>query len=248
MVTSGVGKNHTEMADMLQAMHGSMIQALRGIVPKQPPPRLMESTPEACSEFIRLWGELQRGTTVVDEGKAMRTCMSENGFSTICHLSGFPTTRVPPISNAELLDCLRSEVRSRSSVSAVAMLHRLQVAAANVKTPLNAFEVYNHALSTWVETWNAITDANCWHVFKDNVNKWGNWKSAAGKSFSKVFIDALRPYQFRESVKRELIIDDTAVQNPETLSQHVVRLATKWPKIQRIVDAAVVDDYGPGRG
>ena len=37
-VNSGVGKNHTEMADMLQAMHASMTQALRGIAPKAKSP------------------------------------------------------------------------------------------------------------------------------------------------------------------------------------------------------------------
>ena len=39
-VNLGVGKNHTAMADMLQAMHGSMIHTLRGVAPKQPPPAL----------------------------------------------------------------------------------------------------------------------------------------------------------------------------------------------------------------
>ena len=99
----------------------------------------------------------------------MRTCMSENTLATIRHLSKLPTTRVP--SGAELLEFLRSAVRPRSSVSAVAMHYRLQVAVANETPPHNAFEVYNHALSTWVETRNAITDANCWHVFKDDRNK-----------------------------------------------------------------------------
>ena len=146
----------------------------------------------------------------VDEGIAMRICMSENTLATICHLSEFPTTRVSSISDAELLDFLRLVVRPCRSVSAVAMLHRLQIAAANVKPPHNAFQVYNHALTTWVETRIAITDANCWHVFKVNGNKWGNWKPAAGKSFSNVFVEALRPNEFRESVKNEFIIDDTA--------------------------------------
>ena len=87
----------------------------------------------------------------------MRTCMSENTLATTCHLSEYPTTRVPSLSDAELLDCLRAVVRPRSSVSAVAMLHHLQI----VKRPHNAFEVYDHALSTWVDARNAITDANC---------------------------------------------------------------------------------------
>ena len=248
----------TEMADLLQtttAMHGAMLQAmqdsmleaLRGIAPKQPPPHLAASTPAACGDFIRLWGEFQRSTTAVDEGIAMRTCMSENTLATICHLGEFPNAHVPSISDAELLDCLRSVVRPRSSVSAVAMLHRLQVAAANVTPPNNALEVHRHALSTWEATQNAITDANCWHLFKDDGNRWGNWKSTAGKSFSKVFVDALRPRQFRESVKNELVIDDTAMENPATFSQHVFRLATKWPEIQLLVDAAVGDNYERGR-
>ena len=88
-VTSDVGKNHTEMAEMLPAMHLSMIQALRGIAPKQNPPRLTESTPETCDDFIRLWDDFQRSATAVDKGIAMRTCMSENTFATICHLSEF---------------------------------------------------------------------------------------------------------------------------------------------------------------
>ena len=42
------------------------------------------------------------------------------------------------------------------------------------------------------------------------------------------------------------MIDDTAMESPETLSEHEFRLATKWAEIQRVVDAAVVDDYGRG--
>ena len=107
------------------------------------------------------------------------------------------------------------------------MLHSLHIAASNVKRPQNAVEAYNTALPAWLETWNAFTDANCWHFFKDDRNKWGNWKPTAGKSFIKVFVDALRPHQFRESVRYEFIIHDTAMGNPETISQHVFRLATQ---------------------
>ena len=60
-------------------------------------------------------------------------------------------------------------------------------------------------------------------------------------------MDALPPNQFCESVKNEFIIDDTAKEKPETLSQRVFRLATKWPEIQRVVDAAAVDENGRNR-
>ena len=75
-----------------------------------------------------------------------------------------------------------------------------------------------------------------------------NWRSAAGKSFSKAFIDALRPRQLRERVKNEFITEDTAIQSPTTSSHHVLHLATTWPEIQRVVDAAINDGYGRGRG
>ena len=166
---------------MLQAMHGSIIYALCGKAPKQNPTRLTESTPDACSEFIRLWGEFQRSITAVDESIAMSTCMFEKKIAIIFHPSEFPTTRIPSISDAELLGCLRTVVRPHSSVSAVAMLHRLQIAAANVKPPHIAFEVYNHALSTWVETPNAITDANCWHVFNGNRKQMGQLEACCGQ-------------------------------------------------------------------
>lgn len=121
----------------------------------------MEPTPEACGQSVGLWGEILRSTTAVYEGVAMRTRMSEKMLATLCYLREYPTAHVPSLSDAELLDSLRCVVLPRSSVSAVAMLHHLQVADANFKSPNKAFDIHNHALFTWVETQSAIADTTC---------------------------------------------------------------------------------------
>ena len=63
-----------------------------------------------------------------------------------------------------------------------------------------------------------------------------------------MFIEALRPHQFQESVRDELIIDDTPMQNPESFRRRVLHLADQWPAIQRLIDAAADDSYRCGRG
>ena len=76
---------------------------------------------------------------------------------------------------------------------------------------------------------------------------YGTWILASGKSFRKVFADALRPHQFRERVRNEMTTNDTPMENAENLRRRVRHLAVKWPNIQQVVDAAVLD-YGRGRG
>lgn len=44
-----------------------------------------------------------------------------------------------------------------------------------------------------------------------------------------------------------MMINDTPMENRETLSHRVRHLAVKWCGIQRVVNAVVVD-YGRGRG
>ena len=43
------------------------------------------------------------------------------------------------------------------------------------------------------------------------------------------------------------MINDTPMENRETLSRRVRHLAVKWSDMQRVVDAVIVD-YGRGRG
>ena len=64
---------------------------------------------------------------------------------------------------------------------------------------------------------------------------------------SKVFIEAIRPLPFQDSVLNEVIIDDTAMENPEAFRRRVLHLADKWPEIERVVDAAMSAQYGRGR-
>ena len=63
-----------------------------------------------------------------------------------------------------------------------------------------------------------------------------------------MFIEALRPHQFRTNVRDELTIDDTPMQNPESSCRRVLNIADQWPAIQRLIDAAVDGSYRCGRG
>ena len=98
----------------------------------------------------------------------------------------------------------------------------------------------------WEATRNAVTGANRWS-FTDTGTIYGTWIAALGKPFSKVYVDALRPYHFRESVRNEMI-NDTLMEHSGNISRRVRHLAVKWPDVQRVVDAAVNDNYGRGRG
>ena len=71
-----------------------LIRALRGIIPKPIAPRLTASTPKACDECIRQWGEYTQQGPAVDGGMMMRSCMTEHTFATVCYLANFATPRV----------------------------------------------------------------------------------------------------------------------------------------------------------
>ena len=73
---------------------------------------------------MRLWGEYTQHGTAVDWGITIRSCMTENTFA-IVYLGDFPTPRVQSISDADLMECLRSVVWPYSSISEVAMYSRL---------------------------------------------------------------------------------------------------------------------------
>ena len=178
----------------------------------------------------------------------MQSCMTENSLATVCYLGDFPTPRVQSISDADLMGCLRSVVRPYSSISEMAMYSHLQVATASVPSPINANDVHRHALAMWEATRNTVTDASCWSLFVDTGTIYRTWIAASGKSFNKVYVDALRPYHVRESVRSEIMINDIPMEHPENLSRRVRHLAVKWPDVQRVVDAAVNDKYGRDRG
>ena len=74
---------------------------------------------------MRLWGEYTQHGTAVDGDITMRSCMTENALATVCYLGDFPTPRVQSISDADLMECLRSVVWPYSSISEVAMYSRL---------------------------------------------------------------------------------------------------------------------------
>lgn len=79
----------------------------------------------------------------------MRSCMTEHTLATICYLVDFPTTRVQSVCDTDILERFRSVVfQPYSSISAVAMQIRLQVAATSVPPPRNATDVYHHVLAT----------------------------------------------------------------------------------------------------
>ena len=128
------------------------------------------------------------------------------------------------------------------------MYSRLHVAAASVPPPINENDVHRHALAMWEATRNAVTEANCWSLLTDTGTIYGTWIATSGKSFSKVYVDALRPYHFRESVRNEMMINDTSMEHPENLICRVRHLAVKWPDVQHVVDATINDNYGRGRG
>ena len=130
-------------------------------------------------------------------------------------------------------------VRPYNSVSKVAMYSRLQAAAASVSPSINANYVHRQALALWEATRNAVAEANCWSLFPDTGTIYGTWIAASGMSFSEVYVDALRPYRFRESVRNEWMMNDTPMEHPENLSRRVRHLAVKWPDVQRVVDAAI---------
>ena len=81
----------------------------------------------------------------------------------------------------------------------------LQVAAACVPPPINANDVHRHALATWEASRTAATEANRWSIFAVTGTMNGTWITASGKLFSKAFVAAIRPRQFRESVRNEMI-------------------------------------------
>ena len=176
----------------------------------------------------------------------MRSCMTENTLATVCYLGDFPTPRAQSI--ADLMECLPSVVPPYSNISEVAMYSRLHVAAASVPPPINENDVHRHALAMWEATRNAVTEANCWSLLTDTGTIYGTWIATSGKSFSKVYVDALRPYHFRESVRNEMMINDTSMEHPENLICRVRHLAVKWPDVQHVVDATINDNYGRGRG
>ena len=212
-------RQQPDTAEWMQAiLHGIELQR-----PKPKAPRLKAATPEACGEFIRQWSEFSADGTAADV--SVRNCIPNQALATVCLLSDFPTHHVPSIRDDELLDCLRYVIQPHGKISAFALYDRLKLAAESVARPHNANEVRRHVLSTWEAMSAAIADANCWSLFKNTGTMWGTWKPAAGKSFSKVFIETLRPHQFRARFCDELIIDDTAMQNPESFCRRVLHLA-----------------------
>lgn len=76
---------------------------------------------------------------------------------------------------------------------------------------------------------------------------YGTWISASCKPFSKVFVDAHRPHHFRESVRNRMI-NDTPMENSENLCRRVRHPTVIWPGIHRVVDHAIYDTNGHGRG
>ena len=141
----------------------------------------------------------------------MRSCMTENTLAAVCYLGGFPTPRVQSISDDDLMECLRSAVWPDSSISEMAMHSRLRVAAS--VPPINANDVHRHALVMWEADRNAVTEANHWSLFTDTGTTYGTWIVASDKSLSKVYVEALRPYHFQESVRNEMIINDTPMEH-----------------------------------
>ena len=140
--------------------------------PKPKAPRLTTASPGAVGEVIRQWGEFGETGTAAGEEISVRSCIPDNIFATACFSSDFPTHHVPFSSDYELLDCLRYVVQPHSSISAVAMYNRLQLAAESVAPPHNAHDFRCHVLSMWKALSDAVTDANCWS-FKDTGNMWG---------------------------------------------------------------------------
>lgn len=103
-------------------------------------------------------------------------------------------------------------LRAYSSVSKLDMYIRLQVAVASVPPPISGNDVLRHVLATWEATRNAISKANCCYLPTYTGTMHGTWIAVVGKSFSKVFFNALQPHQFRECVRNEMYIDDTPME------------------------------------
>ena len=57
--------------------------------PKPEAPRSTATTPTACDEFLREWGEFATDGTAVDEEIWVRSCTSDNILTTVCWLSDF---------------------------------------------------------------------------------------------------------------------------------------------------------------
>ena len=136
-----------------------------------------------------------------------------NSLATDCHLSDVPASRVPSLSDVHLVECLRSVVRPYISISEVAINRHQQIAAASFPPPTNANDVHRHALVMWEADRNAVTEANHWSLFTDTGTTYGTWIVASDKSLSKVYVEALRPYHFQESVRNEMIINDTPMEH-----------------------------------
>lgn len=82
-------------------------------------------------------------------------------------MSDISTTCVTSISDTEHLDCLRHVLQPHSSISAVAMYNRLQLAAESAAPQNNANGVRRHVVSTWEAMRDAVTVANCSSLFTD---------------------------------------------------------------------------------
>ena len=63
--------------------------------PKPEVPRLTATTPTACGEILREWGEFARDGTAVDGRISARSCMPDIILATVCWLSDFPTAFLP---------------------------------------------------------------------------------------------------------------------------------------------------------
>lgn len=63
-----------------------------------------------------------------------------------------------------------------------------------------------------------------------------------------MFLQALIPHPVRDSVRNDLIVDDTTMERLEYLTRRVLQLADNCPEARRVVDDSMGDLYGRGRG
>ena len=162
-----------------------------------PPPRLTSPDPEPCGGFLHKFQ--QYSTKVGDAGVTIRFCMMLTVLADVRHMANFPDHRVRSITEHELLVCLQHVAQPSGSLSAVAITARLQQAARVVPTPADVTEVHQHVFNICKAMREVMDTTRSWGHFKVDGDMFGAWKSSAAKAYSRIMLESLQRYDFRDS-------------------------------------------------
>ena len=199
------------------------------------PRRLTSPDPKPCGAFLHKFQE--HSTNAGDAGVTVRSYMTLTVLADVCLLANFPDHRVRSITYHELLVCLQHVAQQSGSLSAVAIAARPQQAACAVPPPADANDVHQHVFSIWEAMREVMDITRSWGHFKVDGDMFGAWKQPAAKTCSRIMLESLQPYEFRESCRAVFVIDTSTLKDPSVLMKLIRDEGLRWPNIQWVLGA-----------